>query len=36
LPFSKGTVFHPFKIAAMKEEVLFILCFDEAKSPVCN
>jgi hypothetical protein len=36
LSFSKGPVFHPLKLAAMKEEVFSYLSFDESKSSVCN
>jgi hypothetical protein len=36
LPFSKGTIVHPLKLVAAKEEVFFPLCLDEPKTTVCN
>jgi hypothetical protein len=36
LPFSKGTIVHPLKLAAAKEEVFFPLCLDEPTTTVCN
>jgi hypothetical protein len=36
LPFSKGTIVHPSKLVAAKEEVFFLLCLDEPKTTVCN
>jgi hypothetical protein len=36
LPFSKGTIVHPLKLVAAKEELFFPLCLDEPKTTVCN
>jgi len=36
LPFSKGTIVHPFKLAAVEEQVFALRRSDEAKSSVCN
>ena len=36
LPFSKGTIFHPLKLAAAKKELFFPLCLDEPKTTVRN
>jgi hypothetical protein len=36
LPFSKGTIVHPLKLVAAKEELFFPLCLDEPKTTVYN
>jgi hypothetical protein len=36
LPFSKGTIVHPLKLVAAKEELFFPFCLDEPKTTVCN
>jgi hypothetical protein len=36
LPFSKGTVVHPLKLVAAKEEAFFPRSLDEPKTTVCD
>jgi hypothetical protein len=36
LPFSKGTIFHPLKRAAVEEEVFSPLCSDKPETTVCD